>query len=134
MKKLLSILLVLILATSLFAFTSCADKETPDMSTEPSTSASAGTPSNEPPEEPSGEPADLPKAIFAEAGWDSIQFHNAVMMFIAENVYGMETEEISGDTLVTWAALTEGELNVYSEVWTDNIDPYGRGYRLRQRD
>ncbi len=93
MKKLLSILLVLLLAISLFALTSCGKKE-------------------------------APKAVFADAGWDSIQFHNAVMMFIAENAYDMETQEISGDTPVTWAALLEGEITIESETWTDNVATY----------
>ncbi len=67
---------------------------------------------------------EAPKAVFADAGWDSIQFHNAVMMFIAENAFDMETDEISGTTPITWASLQTGEVTVYSEVWTDNIDRY----------
>lgn len=64
------------------------------------------------------------KAIFADAGWGSIQFHNAVMMFIAETAYDLETEQISGSTPITWAAFLTGEINVYSEVWTDNLVTY----------
>ena len=118
MKKLFSIILVILMSLSLFTLTSCADKETPDTSTEPSASAPAET------AEPSAEPADLPTAIFADAGWDSIQFHNAVMMFIAENAYGMKTEQISGSTAVTYEAMKSGDITVYSEVWTDNIASY----------
>ncbi len=121
MKKLFSILLVLLMTLSLFALTSCAEKETPDTSAEASDSAPAETDATE---TEAAESADLPKAIFADAGWDSIQFHNAVMMFVAENAYGMETEQISGSTAVTYEAMKSGDITVYSEVWTDNIATY----------
>ncbi len=62
--------------------------------------------------------------VFADAGWDSIRFHNAVMMFIAENAYGLETEEISGSTPITWASLLSGGIDVESECWTDNLATY----------
>ena len=64
------------------------------------------------------------KVVFADAGWDSIQFHNAVMMFVAENAYDMETEEISGTTQITWSTLLTGDITAYSEVWSENISTY----------
>ena len=33
---------------------------------------------------------------YADAGWDSIKFHNAVAMYIGEVAYNVEGEEISG--------------------------------------
>jgi glycine betaine/proline transport system permease protein/glycine betaine/proline transport system substrate-binding protein len=111
MKKAISILLISVLVIALFA--SCAKKET-------SSPADTATPPTATGEGPAGKM----KAIFADAGWDSIKFHNAVMMFIAENAYEMEAEEISGSTPITWNALLTGDITVYSEVWTDNLATY----------
>lgn len=61
---------------------------------------------------------------FGEAGWDSMKFHNAVVMFIAENAYDMETNEVSGTTQITYNALKTGDIQVYTETWTDNIMSY----------
>lgn len=91
MKKIISIILITVLALSILA--SCGKKE----------------------------PV---KAVFADAGWESIQFHNAVMMFIAENAYDMETEQISGSTPITWTALLSGDIDIESETWTDNLSTY----------
>ena len=62
--------------------------------------------------------------IFGDAGWDSMKFHNAVAMLIAEKAYGYETEEISGSTAITYNALLKGDIHVYMETWTDSIAPY----------
>jgi len=64
------------------------------------------------------------KVTFGDAGWDSMKFHNAVAMYIAETAYGMETEEISGSTAVTYGALKTGDIQVYMETWTDSIVTY----------
>ncbi len=34
------------------------------------------------------------KAVFGDAGWDSIRFHNAVAAYIGEAAYNIEAEEI----------------------------------------
>lgn len=62
--------------------------------------------------------------IFGDAGWDSMKFHNAVAMFIAEHAYGYSTEEVSGSTAITYNALLKGDIHVYMETWTDSIAPY----------
>ena len=62
--------------------------------------------------------------IFGDAGWDSMKFHNAVAMLVAEKAYGYETEEISGSTAITYNALLKGDIHVYMETWTDSIAPY----------
>lgn len=64
------------------------------------------------------------KVVFGDAGWDSMKFHNAVAMFIAESAYDMETEEVSGSTPVTYNALKTGDAQVYMETWTDSIATY----------
>lgn len=60
----------------------------------------------------------------ADAGWDSIQFHNAAVSVILEHGYDILTEEVSGSTPITWQALTTGDLQIYMEVWSENIPAY----------
>lgn len=57
----------------------------------------------------------------ADAGWDSIRIHNSVAQIIIEDGYGYETEVINGTSAATFQALEKGDLNVYMEVWTDNL-------------
>lgn len=65
------------------------------------------------------------KIVFADAGWDTIQFHSAVAGYIAKTVFGYESYEIlTGSTPIMHEALTKGEVDVHMEVWTDNIEPY----------
>ena len=61
---------------------------------------------------------------FGEAGWDSMKFHNAVAMYIAEVAYDIEAKEVSGTTAVTYKALIADDIQVYMEMWTDNIATY----------
>jgi ABC-type proline/glycine betaine transport system substrate-binding protein len=61
---------------------------------------------------------------FADVGWDSIKFHNAVAVFIAENAYGYQTEEVSATTPLTVQALKENDMDAIMEMWTDNIASY----------
>lgn len=62
---------------------------------------------------------------FAEAGWDSLRFHNAVAGFIATSAFGYaEWSEIPGTTPVLHEGLAKGEVDVHMEVWTDNISTY----------
>lgn len=58
---------------------------------------------------------------FADAGWDSIRVHNSIAQLIVEEGYGYDTEVVSGTTAATMQALEQGDINVYMEVWTDNI-------------
>ncbi|HZJ99365.1 MAG TPA: ABC transporter substrate-binding protein [Tissierellaceae bacterium] len=62
--------------------------------------------------------------IFAQAGWESNQFHNALAGLIAEEVFGYTWEEIPGTTAVTHEGLLNGEIDVHMEEWTDNIPQY----------
>ncbi len=62
--------------------------------------------------------------VFGDAGWDSMKFHNAVAMYIAETAYDLETSETSGSTAVTYGALKTGDIHVYMETWTDSITTY----------
>ena len=62
--------------------------------------------------------------VFADAGWDSIKFHNSVAMFIAKEAYGLNSKVLTGSTPITQAALARGDADVHMEVWTDNIPSY----------
>ncbi len=61
---------------------------------------------------------------FADAGWDSILFHNAVAGTIAKELYGYSWTETSGSTTVLHEGLKKGEIDVHMEVWSDNIATY----------
>ncbi|UAC50093.1 ABC transporter substrate-binding protein [Bacillus aquiflavi] len=59
--------------------------------------------------------------IFADAGWDSMRFHNGVARFILENGYGYKTDIMPGSTVATIQGLGSGDIDIYMEVWTDNV-------------
>ena len=61
---------------------------------------------------------------FADVGWDSILFHNAVSGTVAEEVFGYNWTEVSGSTPITHEAVKKGEIDVHMEVWTDNLPNY----------
>lgn len=61
------------------------------------------------------------KIIFADAGWDSIRIHNSIAQKIVEDGYGYDTDVTAGSTSATFQGLRNGDINVYMEVWTDNI-------------
>lgn len=63
--------------------------------------------------------------IFADAGWDSIQFHNAVAGLIAVEAFGYDGyRELRGTTPVTHEGIIQGDIDVHMEEWTDNIPTY----------
>ncbi len=64
------------------------------------------------------------KATFADAGWDSIRFHNAVAGLIGEAAYNLEWDDVPGTTPITYNAMIKGDIDVYMEVWTDNLPDY----------
>lgn len=59
--------------------------------------------------------------VFADAEWDSIRVHNHIAQTIVEEAYGYDTEVIAGSTAATVQGLRDGDIQVYMEVWTDNI-------------
>jgi glycine betaine/proline transport system substrate-binding protein len=59
--------------------------------------------------------------VLADAGWDSIRFHNDVASFIIENGYGYKTDVIPGTTAATFAGFRKGDIDAYMEIWTENI-------------
>jgi len=73
---------------------------------------------------PGSAPTEKTHLLFADVGWDSIRFHNAVAGLVAEHVFGYTWEEVSGSTPISHEALIKGEIDVHMEVWTDNIASY----------
>lgn len=61
---------------------------------------------------------------FADVGWDSIKFHNAVAGLIAESAYGYTWKETPGSTPVMHEAMLKGDVDVNMEAWTSNIVTY----------
>jgi glycine betaine/proline transport system substrate-binding protein len=64
------------------------------------------------------------KAVFADAGWDSIRFHNAVASYIGSAAYNIAGEDIPGTTPITYNGMIAGDVDVYMEVWVDNLPTY----------
>lgn len=64
---------------------------------------------------------ELEEIVFADAGWDSIRVHNHIAQTIIEEAYGYDTDVTAGSTATTVQGLREGDINAYTEVWTDNI-------------
>lgn len=63
----------------------------------------------------------IDEIVFADAGWDSIQVHNYIARTIIEEGFGYDTDETTGSTAATLQGLREGDINVYTEIWTDNV-------------
>lgn len=61
------------------------------------------------------------KIIFADAGWESIRFHNEVAKLILEEGYGYRTDVTNGSTSSTFLGLRQGDIHVYMEVWSNTI-------------
>ncbi|MRH44940.1 ABC transporter substrate-binding protein [Aquibacillus halophilus] len=68
-----------------------------------------------------GNERELETIVLTDVGWDSIRFHNSVAQIIIEEGFGYETEVTPGSTAATVQGLRNGDINVYMEVWTDNI-------------
>lgn len=68
-----------------------------------------------------GDNGEKPTLVLADAGWDSIQFHNGVAQLIIENGYGYKTDTMVGSTPITTDGLIKGDIDIYMEVWTDNV-------------
>ncbi len=62
----------------------------------------------------------------ADAGWDSIQVHNAIVDFVAQHGYGYPPSEIiPGSSPVTLVGVAEGDIDIHMELWSEN---YGDTY------
>lgn len=63
-----------------------------------------------------------PTLVLADASWDSIKVHNQIAGFIIEHGYGYPAPEYTfGDTLPLLQGLSKGDVDIYMEIWADNI-------------
>ena len=62
--------------------------------------------------------------VYADAGWDSNKFHDAVSGYIAETVFGYTWSETTGSSAVITEGMKKNELDVFMETWSDNIATY----------
>ena len=58
------------------------------------------------------------KIVFADAGWDSVKFHNAVAGTIVEELWDYTWEEVPGSSPVTHEGVLTGEIVTYHAVFT----------------
>lgn len=63
---------------------------------------------------------------FADAGWDSIKFHNAVAGLIAQELYGYTWREVPGSSTVLHEGLLKNEIDVQMEMWSNNLATYDK--------
>ncbi len=74
------------------------------------------------------EAEDKEPIIFADAGWDSLRFHNEIAGIILDAGYGYESEQRTGSSTAIFAGIEEGDIDVHMEVWKDNLtDIYNDG-------
>lgn len=59
---------------------------------------------------------------FADAGWDSIQVHNAIAAIIVENGYGYKTDTTTASSPIVMQGLQQGDIDICMESWTDNVE------------
>ena len=65
--------------------------------------------------------ADCGKARLADFDWSSANIHTAIVAFILEHGYGCEVEVTKGSTTPIMAAHYDGQLDIVTELWYDNI-------------
>ncbi|ARD47352.1 ABC transporter substrate-binding protein [Sporosarcina sp. P37] len=57
----------------------------------------------------------------ADAGWDSMRVHNSIAQIILEEGYGYDTEIVNGTSTAVFQALQQGDIQVMTEVWSENL-------------
>jgi len=61
------------------------------------------------------------KVHLGDFDWDSANVHTAIVGFILEKGYGCEVQVTKGSTSPIMAAHYDGQLDIITEVWRDNI-------------
>lgn len=98
MKKLLALMLVLLVVTSVFS--GCSNE--------------AATKAKEP-----------VTIVATDNGWDSQKLHNAIAEIIVENGYdGYIFETSSASSTMNWQAIISGDVDLDIESWTENVASY----------
>lgn len=62
--------------------------------------------------------------VFADVGWDSVKFHNAVAGLVAESAYDYTWKEVPGSSPIMHEAMKKGEIDINMEEWTANLSTY----------
>ena len=73
--------------------------------------------------------AEKPVIRFADVGWDSVRFHNALAGLVAERIFNFEVKELSTTSVVAHEAIIKGEVDVEMEAWADNLTTYQEDVR-----
>lgn len=118
LKKKLALLFALLM---LFSAAGCGSSTSSESSGPAETSGGTAAEASA---APSAAPAEKTEIVFADAGWDSLLFHNAVAGLVAEDVFGYTWTEVTGSTPICHEALMSGDIDVHMEVWSDNIATY----------
>ena len=72
-------------------------------------------------------PAAPKKIVFSDLSWDSIQFHNRVMAFLAENGWDFEADFLFSEEMPGYLALERGDVHVILEIWTEGQIEWWQG-------
>ena len=62
--------------------------------------------------------------VFADLDWDSAQVLNEVVRSILEEGWGCATDSIPGSTLPMMQGAIRGDIDIYMELWTDNVPEF----------
>lgn len=103
--------LIMVVSLLLISVTACSTSDSPDDEN--------GQGEQNEQDEQSGQGG---KIVLADAQWASIQFHNSVAQIFMKEGFGYDTEVISGSTAATMTGLENGDIDVYMEVWIQNIE------------
>ena len=61
------------------------------------------------------------KAHLGDFDWDSANIHTAIASFIIEKGFGCDVEVTKGSTTPIMAAFFDGQIDVITELWEDNL-------------
>lgn len=59
-----------------------------------------------------------------DPGFESVRLSNALVGLVAEHVFGYEWHQVSGSTPITHTAMIKGEIDILTEMWSDNLASY----------
>lgn len=62
--------------------------------------------------------------VIGQGDWDSVTFHDEVVKFIIEEGYDTNVRIVPADTAILVTSLISGDVDLTTELWTDNIATY----------
>lgn len=69
------------------------------------------------------------KVTFADNGSSTMRLVNCITTYVLEKGYGYETETVNGSVEMTFQAVKAGDIDVYSEIWTEYYEPYEKAHK-----